>query len=385
MIFCPIQSRTAPGLALIFAVAAATAIGQGAAPDETATGKVSAEQIRAWVGDLDSGSFTLRETATQRLIEAGLPAIEPVVNAVTEGELEVVARGVHVLRELALSSELPAQDAALAALEKLAAARTTPAGRRAGKALSTLGAIRQQRALAELQSLGAKVYTPPLQIGRLIAYGILTVEIDETFKGGQPKLALLRWLPDVRQVAFVGPQVTDDWLTHLGTMENLQSIVIKRANVRGKGLVHLKNLRDLRQLCVVYSPIDDRSVDHLSALKSATALRLFGTEMTDAGAERLEKAMEGVKIDYRRGAFLGVGCQTLAAGCGVSTVHPGSAAEKAGVKTGDVVVKYGDRKVANFDALTALIAKNRPGDTIRLEIRRGSETISKEVKLGEWE
>jgi hypothetical protein len=70
--------------------------------------------LDGWVAELNSDVFVNRESATQRLIGAGRAGIERVEAAVTKGPLEVVIRGVHVLREVALSEEGEAQEAAQA-------------------------------------------------------------------------------------------------------------------------------------------------------------------------------------------------------------------------------------------------------------------------------
>ena len=92
-----------------------------------------------------------------------------------------------------------------------------------------------------------------------------------------------------------------------------------------------------------------------------------------------------VRIDYRRGAFLGVGCQQTDDGCAIFQVHPGSCAEKAGIQEGDLVLQYNGKPVASFEDLTALIAENVAGDKVTMKLRRFDEELTKELTLGEWE
>lgn len=66
----------------------------------------------------------------------------------------------------------------------------------------------------------------------------------------------------------------------------------------------------------------------------------------------------------------------------VSGVNPGSPAEKAGLREGDLIVRVGDRKVdAPRDAVRAVRA-GKPGETTRLEILRDGSSRTVEVKLG---
>jgi serine protease Do len=62
------------------------------------------------------------------------------------------------------------------------------------------------------------------------------------------------------------------------------------------------------------------------------------------------------------------------AGAVVSSVAPGGAAEKAGVKPGDVIVAYNGKDIANTTELQKLVAATRPGTTVPLKVvRNGKE------------
>lgn len=84
----------------------------------------------------------------------GRAVIDRVSEAVAKGPLEVVIRGVHVLRELALSGDDDVQELARAALERIASVQLTAAARRAEVTIASLNETRQTRAMEELQRLG---------------------------------------------------------------------------------------------------------------------------------------------------------------------------------------------------------------------------------------
>ena len=67
----------------------------------------------------------------------------------------------------------------------------------------------------------------------------------------------------------------------------------------------------------------------------------------------------------------------------VSDVQKGSPAEEAGLQRGDVIVKIGDRKIANATQLRNYVAMQKPGETVNAEIVRNGATKSVPVKLGE--
>ena len=116
-------------------------------------------------------------------------------------------------------------------------------------------------------------------------------------------------------------------------------------------------------------------------------MMLYGTKMTPAGAERLTEATEdfGVRIDFRRGAFLGVGCTQTELGCTISQIHPDSAAQKEDIRVGDIITEYAGKEVPDFQTLTSLIGENVAGDKVALTLQRGGESLKKELTLGEWD
>lgn len=63
-----------------------------------------------------------------------------------------------------------------------------------------------------------------------------------------------------------------------------------------------------------------------------------------------------------------------AGGVRIDAVIPNSVADKAGLKAGDVILKYGPRATKDLRDLTLAVARQRRGQSIDLEIRRGKET-----------
>jgi hypothetical protein len=104
-------------LLLAIAASALTASSQ-AAPNKPMA--ATQEQVRAWVRGLNSDEFATREEATDALSNCGLVAITELQQAdLPQQNLEVVARGMLVLQELALSDDVQVEDAARELLEKL--------------------------------------------------------------------------------------------------------------------------------------------------------------------------------------------------------------------------------------------------------------------------
>ena len=67
----------------------------------------------------------------------------------------------------------------------------------------------------------------------------------------------------------------------------------------------------------------------------------------------------------------------------LSGVKPASPAEKAGLATGDVLLRIGARKVSNLHDLVEALRAGRPGDVVEVEYQRQGATTVKKVTLEE--
>ncbi len=73
------------------------------------------------------------------------------------------------------------------------------------------------------------------------------------------------------------------------------------------------------------------------------------------------------------------------AGLYVATVNPGSCAEKAGLKQGDIITKLGDTEVSNINELTAAKNRFKAGQTAQLSVFRAGEELTLSITFDEQE
>lgn len=66
----------------------------------------------------------------------------------------------------------------------------------------------------------------------------------------------------------------------------------------------------------------------------------------------------------------------------VAAVTPGSAAEKAGLQPGDVVLEFNGRAVGDSGELAAMVGESMPGAKVRLEVLRKGEHLTLAATLG---
>ncbi len=86
------------------------------------------------------------------------------------------------------------------------------------------------------------------------------------------------------------------------------------------------------------------------------------------------KKSKNLSVDY--GALITGGDKNEPA------ITPGSAAEKAGLKEGDVILEINNEKITVKNSLSKIITKYNPGDKVSLKVLRAGKEITVEVILG---
>jgi len=112
----------------------------------------------------------------------------------------------------------------------------------------------------------------------------------------------------------------------------------------------------------------------------------------DTARQVMEQLVRGGKV--RRG-FIGVDIRDLNAelaeslslpvktGVLITGVLNDGPAAKGGVRPGDVVVRVGDRAVANSAELLTAVAALAPDSEVQFSVQRGAEALSVRLKVGE--
>ncbi|HRP92750.1 MAG TPA: M28 family peptidase [Ignavibacteriaceae bacterium] len=63
-------------------------------------------------------------------------------------------------------------------------------------------------------------------------------------------------------------------------------------------------------------------------------------------------------------------------------VTDGSPAAKAGLQAGDIIIKFGDKKISNIYDFTYALGDYVPGDKVNVIVKRGEEELNIEIELG---
>jgi serine protease Do len=83
-------------------------------------------------------------------------------------------------------------------------------------------------------------------------------------------------------------------------------------------------------------------------------------------------------------AMLGVITENADQGAQVNDVTEKSAAEKAGIKEGDIITKIGETKITDPDALSGEVRKHKPGEKITITLLRDKKEQKVTAELGKW-
>lgn len=99
--------------------------------------------------------------------------------------------------------------------------------------------------------------------------------------------------------------------------------------------------------------------------------------------QRLTKGeLWGARAGRKAGPSIGILGADDPKGCRVERVFPASGAYKAGLKIGDIITRFDNKPVKDFDSVATLLFKHKPSEEIAVEVLRGTEKMKFKVKLG---
>ena len=329
----PADARPIRSLAAACLVAVATGVAvMAAVRGEPAAG------LDECIAQLGADQFARREAAARALVDLGAPALAPLERAIRTGDLEVATRGVEVIRELLDAEDQATSDAAWKCLARLAADAGNPTAELAEAAAEFHALAAATAARDRLESLGAVFRERSPTQG-----GAVEIEFNASWRGGPD---------DLRQ---------------------------------------LSRLRGLSAVSVHGVAIDDHSLAVLASLQGVQRIDLFGTGAGAEAARMLADHLPEARIDVRKGGKLGVSSLAFGGPCEVRTVEPGSAADQAGIRSGDVVLSIDGVEVTSFDDLTTRLGERAPGEVVTLAVARRDgtadgepERVDCDVRLDAW-
>lgn len=101
----------------------------------------------------------------------------------------------------------------------------------------------------------------------------------------------------------------------------------------------------------------------------------------DTYRETWELLVKGEKIG-ENDVWLGVRADDAAKDAKLGAVTPKSPAEEAGLKVGDIIMKFDGKEVKTYDDMVKFLQARKAGDEVPLLVKRGGDMLDLKVKLG---
>ena len=95
----------------------------------------------------------------------------------------------------------------------------------------------------------------------------------------------------------------------------------------------------------------------------------------------INKLIDGEKIDESQSGYLGIQGQDSDLGAYVYYVYPGSAAQKAGIEKGDIIIEFDGTTIATMSQLKELLSYHPAGDKVEFVILRPQGETYNEMRV----
>jgi hypothetical protein len=318
---------------------------------------------------LGDPKYRTRQMARNHLEDNPVQSLLVIRECIDAVETVVGIQLVDLLSGLALHTDFKVSGTATEILASVAS-EATSVGRSSANSLSAIADLQEEKAVEILTNQGAYIGPQNFSINGRVdrSGGPLSLRIDESFWGTEADLEWMRYLKSVQVVYLKGPKITPTVFQALSQLTQVRAIKLRSVTISKEQLLLLQELGTLEHLGMSYMDIDDSYIPMVLQLPINQSIRLYGTRVTEAGEKQLLDAMDGIEIFRGAGGFLGI--SSVSRQAQVDQVTPGSAAAKAGVLPGDLVVSINKIPISTFDELRKELANYRVDETVDILLKR---------------
>ncbi len=114
-------------------------------------------------------------------------------------------------------------------------------------------------------------------------------------------LSVQHLFPRISKASFIGSNITDDALYHIGQMPALRELYLQQTAIDGSGLVHLSGLPHLQLLDLSKTQINDGQLLHVLHLPGLEELYLHETSVSEEIVAALQQNRPDLNIHLERG------------------------------------------------------------------------------------
>ncbi len=131
-------------------------------------------------------------------------------------------------------------------------------------------------------------------------------------------------------------------------------------------------------------PLSDYQGGDVQIIRKDFAEKMGPDQLNGPGGNPMQYEMLSKQLNDMSGnqAFLGVMTEKADKGVKVSEVMKGTAADKAGLKAGDLITKLGDKDINSPSDLLAAVKAHKPGDEVEVTYLRDDKQQETKVTLG---
>lgn len=193
--------------------------------------------------------------------------------------------------------------------------------------------------------------------------------------------SIVRLVDETGEMRAFGTVVRGDGLVVSKASELIDVPELFAETPSGKGSARVLAVNDRFDLALIHV-----AMEGLKPVEWADGEPMVGTLLVSPDEQGKPLAIGVVSVEARplveRGrAYLGVEPVTVVGGVRIERVAPQSAAERAGLRVGDVVTKIGGRAVLTHHDFANTIRRHLPGDLVAFDLKRSDREISVEVQL----
>ncbi len=164
--------------------------------------------------------------------------------------------------------------------------------------------------------------------------------------------------------------------------KEVQTIVITRT-----GDVDEKTVIEIKGDKVLINGKENTKTDevtvNVSRIKDGQHLNITGPGARSWNFNFDKERMSLFSEDSNR-AMLGIVTDADDKGAEITSVSKESAAEKAGLKKGDIITKIGDKKIEDAEDVTSAVRAHKPGEKVAITILRDGKEQKLTAELGRW-
>jgi len=105
----------------------------------------------------------------------------------------------------------------------------------------------------------------------------------------------------IAKASFIGSDITDDGLYHIGQMSSLKELYIQQTEIKGDGIAHLSKLGSLQLLDLSKTNVSDGNLLHILQIPSLKELYLNETSISTEVIKALKENRTDLQIYLERG------------------------------------------------------------------------------------